>query len=479
MKIRKLTTAAAMGSFTATVALLAGLSSANAQGAPGGGSFPGSILIPGTNTSFKVGGYVKMDFMYDFSAQANFANTAGIALNPNGIPLDWGGVLSKNESAGHTIHGTSQMTASESRFNIETRTPTSYGELKTLIEGDFVNPSLGDVNSNNVSLGASPAVLPGSTFKVESNSTAFRLRLAYGTLGPWLAGQYPSVFRDTAAESEQLDFGGPMTVGTLRVPQFRYTFDFGNGLLLAVAAENPQTSWIDSSGATFGTAGALFTNWAMFQGDKIPDFTAALTYTQPWGHVGLGAVIRDLYVHAGGFGSTGGPAPASGAVACGRTPGNPLGVSTSTTGWGLRLGANYNTWGKDNLVGQFGGGQGDGRYQNAFGFIPDAILNCSNNHLTAVGSWGGMISYQHWWTDTLRTNVNGSFNKQVNNTGDFSTSTVYDGQAEQWYTVHVNLIWSPVPQMDTGIEYIHSNKKLQSSQQGDFNRLQISSKFKF
>ena len=71
MKIRKLKTATALGSLTASVALLAGMPGAYAQGAPGAGSFPGSFLVPGTQTSFKVGGYVKFDYTYDFSAQVN------------------------------------------------------------------------------------------------------------------------------------------------------------------------------------------------------------------------------------------------------------------------------------------------------------------------------------------------------------------------------------------------------------------------
>ena len=69
MNTRSLKGAVALGSLTATVALLAGLGTAQAQmGAgqagpppaaptgPGAGSFPQSFLIPGTNTSLSLYG---------------------------------------------------------------------------------------------------------------------------------------------------------------------------------------------------------------------------------------------------------------------------------------------------------------------------------------------------------------------------------------------------------------------------------------
>ncbi|HLJ21929.1 MAG TPA: hypothetical protein VKU84_17110, partial [Stellaceae bacterium] len=66
MKIRKLHAATALGSLTASIALLTGISGAHAQGAPGAGSFPGSFLIPGTQTSFAVNGWASTIYAYDF-----------------------------------------------------------------------------------------------------------------------------------------------------------------------------------------------------------------------------------------------------------------------------------------------------------------------------------------------------------------------------------------------------------------------------
>ncbi|HMK67173.1 MAG TPA: DcaP family trimeric outer membrane transporter, partial [Stellaceae bacterium] len=425
--------------------LLAGMQGAQAQSAPGAGSFAGSFLVPGTQTSFKVGGYVKGDFVYDFSAAQNINGGAV----PTAAPFD--GNKTVNAGAGHNIHGTSQMTASESRFNIETRTPTGYGELKTYIEGDFTNPN-GLTNSGSLHL--------------NTNSYGFRLRYAYGTLGPVLVGQYNSVFRDSATEPETLDFGGPIVAGVTRQPQIRYTFDFGNGLTLATAAENPQSNVVSNEGSAGGTPQGTGT------GSKIPDFTAALKYAGPWGEIQGRAVVRDVYWD--GVNGTG---------AASSTFGWALGVSGSFQGW----------WGKDNASFQINGGRGAGRYvfgaqlsnpDSGFG-IGGVAGSEGTSGLKPIGQVSGMIQYQHWWTDMLRSSVVGSYAKQYQNSDIFPTCGVADagtgclGQLDHAWTVHVNLIWSPVPQVDTGIEWIRMQAHNQFGLNANTNRIQTSMKFKF
>lgn len=455
MKIRKLNAATALGSLTASVALLAGMQGAHAQGAPGAGSFPGSFLVPGTQTSFKVGGYVKWDYTYDFSQQQGInggADPLGVFFG-EGFSARQGTVTVNNVTtvtrvtshiapdAGHKIHGTSQMTASESRFNIETRTPTSYGELKTFIEGDFTNPN-GLINSNSL--------------KVNSNSYGFRLRQAYGTLGPFLAGQTLSLFRDGAAEAETLDFGGPMATGVTRQPQVRYTFDFGNGLTWAVAAENPQTQIYNLS------LSADSSTFKLGQGDKIPDFTTAIVYNAPWGHLNLHGVVRDIYDH------------------------NGAGISISTVGWGVAFSGNWNVpIGKDSLAWELAYGQGAGRYVNSDG-PPTPDIFTFGNADKKVKSWLAAPNYTHFWTDTLRSNLAGSWweqeNKDAFNAATFAGGSDFTNANTLFryaYSAYANLIWSPVPQTNFGIEFDHSHGQLVNGRSGDLNILQLSAQFKF
>ena len=469
MKIRKLSAATALGSLTASVALLSGIQGAHAQGAPGAGSFPGSFLVPGTQTSFKVGGYVKLDYTYDFGPQQTINGGAG----PIGISLDSGPCVSGGvgdgcskafEDASHRIHGTSQLTASESRFNIETRTPTAYGELKTFIEGDFTNPN-GLSNSGSL--------------KVNSNSYGFRLRQAYGTLGPFLAGQTLSLFRDGAAEAETLDFGGALATGVTRQPQVRYTFDLGNGLTWAVAAENPQTQIFNlDSGGTTTTFGA-----SPRQGDKIPDFTTALVYNAPWGHLNLRGVVRDIYWHTATDVSKGG-------------------VKDSLFGWAIGFSGNWNVpIGKDSLAWEAAYGEGAGRYVTSGGpptpdaFVTSACPDTDNaadvgdvacpsatRHLKKINSWLVAANYTHFWTDTLRSNIAGSYWRQENNDAVRGSPDDACNQSLLWkdaYTGHVNLIWSPVPQTNFGIEFMRMQGRVESGQKGQLTRVQVSAQFKF
>ena len=435
----------------ATASLLAAPTAADAQTAPGAGSFPNSILLPGTNTSLRIGGYVKGDYSYDFSAHQDFVGTNSTAISTSAIPLD-GNVPGTFPDRGHSIHGASRFTASESRFNIETRTPTGYGELKTLIEGDFTGPN---------------GLTPGNGFEENSNSSGYRLRYAYGTLGPWLVGQFNSLFRDSNAEPETLDFGGPIVAGPLRQPQFRYTFDAGNGLLLATSVENPQLNVINSTAVVAGAAPGTFapstsSSFGAGRADKLPDFVAGVTWNQPWGHLSFRGVARDLYDHNGG------PSGAAGG----------FNTSVSKFGWGLGLSGDWKTFGKDDLIFQINGGDGIGRYSNDNGLVADVAVNNAANRLENLKIWDADVGYQHWWTDELRSTVNGSYIR-ISNPQSIFTPAAFAVQNNAMWTLHVNLVWSPVPQVDTGIEWIRENRTTENGQSGDANRVQVSTKFKF
>src|ERR1700741_4482099 len=87
---RRLGYTALTGALAALPFLLGAPDLAQAQTAPGSGSFPNSFLIPGTNTSLRVGGFVKFDAWYDFSVHGDTPAPGGGAtgVNVGGIPLD-------------------------------------------------------------------------------------------------------------------------------------------------------------------------------------------------------------------------------------------------------------------------------------------------------------------------------------------------------------------------------------------------------
>ena len=177
-KKRTIATLAALGGFTAAVALLSGQPVAKADevanlranqellqqrieqlaqdpripspgatyGSPGagpttvqmmGGSFPRSFLVPGTDTSIRVGGEARMNVVYWIdggpalgnSHQTNSGNTGQV----NNAALSQSGAARARTD--HTLH----MSPAQSKINFETRTPTAWGEARSFIEFDFSN----------------------------------------------------------------------------------------------------------------------------------------------------------------------------------------------------------------------------------------------------------------------------------------------------------------------------------------------------
>jgi len=153
------------------------------------GSFPRSFLIPGTETSIRVGGEINLTGVYWFSG-GNNANV-GEGTQISGVPgastaplkVRVPGFINAVKSRANSVFDYSIYA---SRLRFETRTPTVYGEAQTVVEFDFLGCSLGGFDCNNTVAG--------------NNGLGARLRLAYATLGPFAAGQmYSAATQDLAA----------------------------------------------------------------------------------------------------------------------------------------------------------------------------------------------------------------------------------------------------------------------------------------
>jgi hypothetical protein len=143
------------------------------------GKHPASFILPGTSTTFKVGGYVKLDAIFDFQDAGD-----RFSFDPNSIPVGTG------NGQQFTAH------ARQTRINLDTNTPTEFGDLHTFVETDF----FGDGNR-------------------------LRLRHAYGELGDFLAGQTWVLAVDADAIPETLDFNGPDGNLLARRAQLRWTIE--------------------------------------------------------------------------------------------------------------------------------------------------------------------------------------------------------------------------------------------------------------
>ena len=117
-------------------------------------------------------------------------------------------------------------------------------------------------------------------------------------------------------------------------------------------------------------------------------------------------------------------------------------------------------------------GTGLGRYiglNTANGAALDAA-----GHLHAIGSAGVFGSYRHLWNERWRSNLTLGYLVVDNDIA--LSGTGVTGNAG---SVHLNLIWSPQPQLDLGVEFIYAERELESGADGDLTRLQFSAKYAY
>jgi hypothetical protein len=117
-------------------------------------------------------------------------------------------------------------------------------------------------------------------------------------------------------------------------------------------------------------------------------------------------------------------------------------------------------------------GAGLGRYA-ALNFANAAAVK-DDNELDATGSFLGFVSYRHFWSEKVRSNVNVS-GISVSNDQDIAGDEVN----KQAWSISGNVIYSPVPPVNLGVELMHATRELENGTDGSFNRLQFSAQYNF
>jgi hypothetical protein len=494
---RRIGAVAALGGMTAAVALWAALPAARADelaqlkanqqilqqelnklqqeakltaapvppGAPSlAGSFPRSILIPGTNTSIQIGGYVDLaiaDYITGGGNNSNATQPAGTGgALAAGLPLKSGtGVFSAplfNPSA--RSHNWVHLQASESRFFITTRTPTAWGEATTNIEADFWGCTAGGPTCSGLSRATNPDLL--------------RLRLAYGTLGGFIAGQNWVPGNDLQASPTILDFYGSVgTFGYARAPQIGYKFPLGwvPGSTLGVYAVQPETELATPVGGIESDDQGPLNNPVLSSlainptKDTLPDFAAVWNLERPWGHFQLHGVItrpgiddghlisRYFVGYGGGFSGSVKPFPVL-------FPRDDLGFNFSAGDGIGHYGGNWtgaDTNSTQELISNFGL---PGHYGAAGG--PTTAAAAALVRFQKVPMWGGEVNYGHWWAPNWETNVDFGVQQQDLNKALLGPAGGANLQFNRrLYTAHLNLLYFPVAFIRTGIEYTYDHRQ--------------------
>jgi hypothetical protein len=325
------------------------------------------------------------------------------------------GAVPVGPDADASQRGQVKFHARQSRFNFKTSTPTGLGELSTFVEADLFG------TSGNESV---------------SNSNGLRVRHAYGTLGNLLAGQTWTTFSDVATYPETVDFGGPAGVIFARQAQVRWTQPFTGGQW-AVALENPETVVTLPTGQTFRA-----------DDDRVPDIAGNIKFDTGWGKYSIAALARQIRIDSAS-------APASREQKWGTALG-VNGVVPLLTQDDVRFSAYY--------------GNAIGRY--AVGFFTDGVLD-ADSHLELPKQWLAMAAYRHFWSPNLRSTIALSSLRSSNPAG---TAGSVDKAAS---SAHLNVIWSPVAQVNLGLEVIHATREIEDGQTGKLNRIQAAAQYAF
>src|SRR5271169_3352133 len=160
------------------------------------GSFPRSFLVPGTDTSIRIGGFANA-FAQWYATGANqggqlngqgginnntfFDGPGGTGNLPN-IPL--------NNTPSRSRSNAFDLSPRTSRLLFDARTPTAWGEIKAYIEFDFAYNNTNVIQSNN---------------QGTAMSEFARLRKAYGTMAGFEAGLDTAIMHDPDADPELID----------------------------------------------------------------------------------------------------------------------------------------------------------------------------------------------------------------------------------------------------------------------------------
>ncbi|KQU51661.1 hypothetical protein ASG72_09045 [Bosea sp. Leaf344] len=349
----------------------------------------GFFYIPGTQTCLRVSGRLRAEGLY---------------LQP---------VKKNDDVTGLRAYG---------RVNVDARTATAYGTLRTFIRYDAIRQS--------------GAYSKGG---LQANETTVALDKGFVQFGPLTAGRAQSMF-DFYADD--------LNWGTLRgsdqsTQMFAYTATFGSGVSATLSLEDGTERRNDSWQRADDFKRKADTN--LQGGNRLPDLVANLNVTQGWGSAQLSGALHEI--------------TASSARAAQQVD-SKYGFAVQA---GLKLNLPMLAQG-DVLWLQGAYAEGALSYLQAGSISAGGVKTTADDAYEAVnGSTSSLklskgyaitAAFQHYWTPAIRQAVFGSY-LDVNTFDRFKGAAT--GQTDyKEFRVGSNLIWSPVSGLDIGVEVLYA-----------------------
>lgn len=349
----------------------------------------GFYYIPGTDTCIRLGGYMRIDTSF---------NSAGPYEAPS-----WSGNAGQQNRLRNEIIGRSRET-----LDIDTRTATEYGVLRTFFTGTF-SWTTGTDGISTGSLGTNFAFIQFAGF------TMGKALSQYDT--PWNA--YPG------GNNTSFLLGGEST--ETGIQQLAYTADFGQGVTGSVSVEDTasyRTSSLynTSTGSPTNYAGGTF-GTSSYGGTYTPDIVGMLRVDQAWGLFQASVAAHDVHAsyYVPALETSGHPSDVWGwAGQLGLSIKNiPTGAGDSiNTSVGYAYGASRYVFGSDapGSFAMYGGTSLPGVYQSlAAAGLGDGVFGgtspANGTGIERSTAWGFRGAYNHNWNEKWSSALFGSYSQ--------------------------------------------------------------------
>ncbi|CCE08878.1 conserved exported hypothetical protein [Bradyrhizobium sp. STM 3843] len=375
----------------------------------------GFYYIPGTDTCIKLGGYLRVETSLNATGlyNSNFAGTQG----------------ANNRLSNY------YYTRSREDLNIDTRTATEYGVVRTFFDATFswtTDTYSGNANGNGSTvysqIGGGTGV-GGASAPNNANAGA----IAGGTLGVYYAfiqfagftmgkavSQFDTPWQNYPGNNYDGLVGGGGTV--TGVNQFTYTADFGQGISASISAVDPtayyQSNLYNVSGiSAAGLEGAGY-GLNSFGGTRSPDIQAMVRVDQAWGLFQASFAAHDnhaaYYTVPAPNETAGHPADKWGWAAqlalsiknIPTGPGDTINIQGVYTDGATRY--NFQSLAVQNYA-MFGGTGLPGAYQSlGIGVASDGVF-ANGTNISTVQTWGFRGAYTHNWDAYWNTAIYGAY----------------------------------------------------------------------
>ena len=359
----------------------------------------GFFYIPGSETCLQLSGMVRAEYLW--RSTKNY-----------GVP---GAVTS-----GRSSHDIGMF--ARGRLNVDARTQTSWGTLRSYFRYEIQHNSAAYVGGN------------GSW----TDKDTARLYYGFVQFAGITAGRAQSFFDFYA----NLWNYGTYRMSDNSVNLLAYTATFGGGFSATLSIEDPSArSW--GIGRNYNGLAVAAT------GAKYPDVIGALRVDQGWGSAQLSGAWGHRTTQAATFPGAWHKDYNAWAIKAGVKINLPM----LAAGDELYLEATYARGAADYLGGvpgiAYSGYQAP--YYSTIAYLPSAAA--TNYSISMNKGWSAMAAFQHYWAPSFRTVLMGSY---LDVDYDSVAKNVYGLRKGNEWRVGGMAIWSPVKGMDIGLELIYA-----------------------